>query len=122
MNKSYLFLIPIALVVGLFVAAMVLSLYLIISGWKATVPEFLYIPPAWGRHAASLLVLIAFVQWPWAVLTGVILTGMGKDGAQGMAALGRLGCNVFLEIGPNPTLIGTYKTKATADYVGAAGK
>ena len=46
---------------GLFVAAMVLSLYLIISGWKATVPEFLYIPPAWGRHAASLLVLIAFI-------------------------------------------------------------
>ena len=46
---------------GLFVVAMVLSLYLIISGWKATVPEFLYIPPAWGRHAASLLVLIAFI-------------------------------------------------------------
>ena len=46
---------------GLFLVAMILAIYLIISGWKATVPEFLYIPPAWGRHAASLLVLIAFI-------------------------------------------------------------
>ncbi len=46
---------------GLFAVAMVISIYLIISGWKATPPEFLYIPPAWGRHAAALLVLIAFV-------------------------------------------------------------
>lgn len=46
---------------GLFALVMVFSLYLIISGWKATLPEFLYIPPAWGRHATSLLVLIAFI-------------------------------------------------------------
>ena len=46
---------------GIFTVLMVVSIYLIISGWKATLPEFLYVPPAWGKHAASLLVLIAFV-------------------------------------------------------------
>jgi uncharacterized membrane protein len=46
---------------GLFTLVMAFSIYLIISGWRATVPEFLYVPPAWGRHAASLLVLIAFI-------------------------------------------------------------
>lgn len=46
---------------GVFTLVMALSIYLIISGWKSTLPEFLYIPPAWGRHAASLLVLIAFI-------------------------------------------------------------
>ena len=46
---------------GLFTLVMVLAIYLIISGWKATLPEFLYVPPDWGRHAAALLVLIAFI-------------------------------------------------------------
>ena len=46
---------------GVFTLVMAFSIYLIISGWKSTVPEFLYVPPEWGRHAASLLVLIAFI-------------------------------------------------------------
>ena len=46
---------------GVFTLVMVFAIYLIISGWKATIPEFLYVPPAWGRHLASLLVLIAFI-------------------------------------------------------------
>lgn len=46
---------------GLFLVAMLLALYLIISGWKASVPEFLYIPPVWGRHVTALLVLVAFI-------------------------------------------------------------
>jgi uncharacterized membrane protein len=46
---------------GVFVASMVLAIYLIISGWKATLPELLYVPPAWGRHLTALLVLIAFI-------------------------------------------------------------
>ena len=46
---------------GLFALFMVLSLYLIISGWRATIPESVYLPPTWGRHLASLLVLIAFI-------------------------------------------------------------
>lgn len=46
---------------GLFALLMVLALYLIISGWRATIPENLYLPPIWGRHATALLVLISFV-------------------------------------------------------------
>lgn len=44
-----------------FALLMVLALYLIISGWRATTPEMVYVPPDWGRHAAALLVLIAFI-------------------------------------------------------------
>ena len=46
---------------GIFALFMVLSLYLIISGWRGTLPESIYIPPTWGRHATSLLVLIGFI-------------------------------------------------------------
>lgn len=46
---------------GIFALAMVLALYLVISGWKATIPEFVYLPPAWGRHLTALLVLISFI-------------------------------------------------------------
>jgi uncharacterized membrane protein len=46
---------------GLFTLLMVLSIYLIISGWKAAVPESLYVPPVWGRHLTALLMLAAFV-------------------------------------------------------------
>lgn len=46
---------------GVYALLVAFSIYLIISGWKATIPEFLYIPPEWGRHATSLLVLIAFI-------------------------------------------------------------
>ena len=46
---------------GLFTLLMAFSIYLIISGWKATLPELLYVQPAWGRHATSLFVLIAFI-------------------------------------------------------------
>ena len=46
---------------GIFALIMVLSLYLVISGWRATIPESVYLPPTWGRHATSLLVLIGFI-------------------------------------------------------------
>jgi len=46
---------------GLFTLLIALALYLIISGWKASVPEFVYLPPAWGRHVTALLVLIGFI-------------------------------------------------------------
>lgn len=46
---------------GLFTLAMALSIYLLIAGWKAAVPESVYLPPSWGRYAASLLVLAAFI-------------------------------------------------------------
>ena len=44
-----------------FTLLMALSIYLVISGWKATIPENLYLPPVWGRHLTALLMLPAFV-------------------------------------------------------------
>lgn len=45
---------------GIFALFMVFSLYLVISGWRATIPESVYLPPAWGRHLTALLVLVSF--------------------------------------------------------------
>lgn len=52
---------------GGFVLLMVISLYLIISGWSSLTPvepdvlAEVYTVPEWGGHAAALLVLIGFV-------------------------------------------------------------
>lgn len=52
---------------GLFVVLMIVSLYLIISGWTSLTPvepevlNAIYTAPEWGGHAAGLLVLIGFI-------------------------------------------------------------
>jgi uncharacterized membrane protein len=52
---------------GGFVLLVVISLYLIISGWSSLTPvepdvlAEVYTAPEWGGHAAALLVLIGFV-------------------------------------------------------------
>jgi len=52
---------------GVFTLVMVVSLYLIISGWASMTPvapdtlEMVYTPPDWGGHAAGVLVLIGFI-------------------------------------------------------------
>ena len=46
---------------GVFTLAIVVAIYLIISGWKAAVPEIVYLPPVWGRHLTALLVLVGFI-------------------------------------------------------------
>ncbi|MGF1476742.1 MAG: NnrU family protein [Geminicoccaceae bacterium] len=38
-----------------------LSILLMIFGWRATVPTFVYQPPLWGAHLAPVLVLVAFL-------------------------------------------------------------
>ena len=81
---------------GIFTLLMVLAIYLIISGWKSTVPEFVYVPPVWGRHVTALLVLFAFILFfaPYPPnnikrllrhpqLTGVTLWGVGHLFANG---------------------------------------
>jgi len=81
---------------GLFALFMFLALYLVISGWKATIPVNLYLPPVWGRHVTALLVLIAFILIvaPYHAtnlkrflrhpqLTGVIIWGIGHLLANG---------------------------------------
>jgi uncharacterized membrane protein len=83
---------------GLFALAMALSIYLIISGWKAAIPESLFLPPAWGRHATSLFVLIGFILFlaPYHAtnikrflrhpqLAGVMMWGIGHLLANGEA-------------------------------------
>lgn len=81
---------------GVFTLLTVLSIYLVVSGWKAAVPESLYLPPAWGRHLTALLMLFAFILFlaPYPPnnvrralrhpqLTGVFLWGLGHLLANG---------------------------------------
>lgn len=83
---------------GIFALLMVLAIYLIISGWRATIPESLYIPPTWGRHATSLLVLFGFILFAAShkpnnikriirhpQLTGLLCWGVGHLLANGEA-------------------------------------
>lgn len=44
-----------------FTIAIVLSLLLIVIGWRNTEPVLVYIPPIWGRHLTMLLMLIAIM-------------------------------------------------------------
>ena len=46
---------------GVITLLMVISLYLIISGWKSTIPELIYLQPEWGRPVTVLLVLVGFI-------------------------------------------------------------
>lgn len=49
---------------GVFTLIMAVAIYLIISGWKAALPEasgLVYTPPAWGGYAAGVLVLVGFI-------------------------------------------------------------
>jgi uncharacterized membrane protein len=81
---------------GIFTLLMALAIYLVISGWKATTPESLYLAPGWGRHVTSLLVLAGLILFiapypPTNIkrvlrhpqLTGVALWGTGHLLANG---------------------------------------
>lgn len=47
---------------GVFTLLLILSIYLIISGWGSTDPEeILYAAPRWGEYAAGLLVFVGFI-------------------------------------------------------------
>ena len=46
---------------GVFTLFMAASLYLIISGWKATSPDLMFAPPLWIEMVTAVLVLIGFV-------------------------------------------------------------
>jgi uncharacterized membrane protein len=83
---------------GLFLLLMILAIYLLVSGWRAAVPEWVYPPPTWGRHVTALLLLVGFILFfaPYPPnnirrllrhpqLTGVILWGVGHLLANGEA-------------------------------------
>ncbi len=44
---------------GIFALTLVLSIALMIVGWRSTTPELIYMPPAWGTPLTSVLMLIA---------------------------------------------------------------
>lgn len=81
---------------GVFTLLMALALYLIISGWKVTVPNSVYVPYVWGRQVTAVLVLVGFVLFfaPYLSnnikrllrhpqLTGLICWGVGHLMANG---------------------------------------
>ena len=89
---------------GLFTVLMVISLYLIISGWSSMTPtaplvlDVVYTAPEWGGHAAAFLVLIGFIlffapyppnnikhMWRHPQLIGFICWGLGHLLAVGTA-------------------------------------
>ena len=46
---------------GGFALALVLAIVLMVLGWRSTTPEWIYTPPAWGRWATNVAMLVAFV-------------------------------------------------------------
>ncbi len=46
---------------GAFALLIVLSLVLIVFGWRNTIPHQVYNPPSWGRHLTMLLMLVSVI-------------------------------------------------------------
>ena len=46
---------------GMFASMIILSLVLIVMGWRSTEPNALYIPPTWAGAVTTLLMVNAFV-------------------------------------------------------------
>ena len=44
---------------GIFALLLVLSIALMVIGWRSTIPELLYLPPTWGTPLTSVLMLIS---------------------------------------------------------------
>lgn len=44
---------------GLFALDILIALALIVYGWRSTVPQTLYVPPAWGYNSVPPLMLVA---------------------------------------------------------------
>ncbi len=44
---------------GIFALTLVLSIALMVIGWRSTTPEIIYLPPAWAPPLTSMLMLIA---------------------------------------------------------------
>ncbi len=81
---------------GLFALAVLSSLAAIIFGWRGTIPEMAFNPPAWGFHVTPLFVLFGFIlffasQAPTNIkrvirhpqMTGIFLWSVGHLAANG---------------------------------------
>ena len=81
---------------GLVALLLLISLVLMIFGWRSTTAEFVYDPPTWGRHANMALMFVAILligaaqgasrirQWiRHPMLTGVLVWAAGHLLANG---------------------------------------
>jgi len=81
---------------GIFALLIVLSVILIVLGWRSIEPADVYIPYSWGRHVTFLLVLLTFILFVAArrktnikrvlrhpQLTGLVLWSIGHLLANG---------------------------------------
>ena len=81
---------------GYFALFIVISIIVIVIGWRSTVPTDIYFPPLWGRHVTYLLVLLTFILFVAAKrktnikrvlrhpqLTGLVLWSIGHLFANG---------------------------------------
>ncbi len=81
---------------GIFASLIVLSVILIVLGWRSIEPTNVYIPLSWCRHVTFLLVLLTFILFVAArrqtnikrilrhpQLTGLVLWGIGHLLANG---------------------------------------
>lgn len=79
-----------------FAVGIVLSVVLMVVGWRSAIPTGIYSPPAWGAPLGSLLILVAFVLFGVAhgktnvkrvlrhpQLTGLVLWSIGHLLANG---------------------------------------
>ncbi len=83
---------------GLFALSILVALGLIVVGWRSTVPEIVYLPPAWGRGAslplmATAIFLMGAAQRPSRIkqfLRHPMLTGLIAWSAAHLLANGEL--------------------------------
>jgi len=62
-------------------------------------------PPVDGHRPSATVLLRSLAQTYGANATGVVLSGMGRDGADGLAALEQAGAPVFVE-DPESAVVG----------------
>lgn len=62
-------------------------------------------PPVDGHRPSGTVLLRSLAQTYGARATGLVLSGMGRDGAEGLAALDRVGATVFVE-DPESAIVG----------------
>ena len=81
---------------GIYASIIVLSIVLIVFGWRSSDFGFIYMPPLWGKYATYILVLITFILFVAAKrktnikrilrhpqLTGLVLWSIGHLLANG---------------------------------------
>jgi len=81
---------------GCFALLIVISIVVMVFGWRSIEPVDIYLPPLWGRHVTSFLVLLTFILFVAAKrrnnikrilrhpqLTGLVLWSIGHLFANG---------------------------------------